>query len=284
MARHAARISLSSRRERPDRGFDSIVFVLKSPVDACRQQAQEFYIVVIVTTSHKTQSFGLAFTVLFSVLTVSIVCWCQTVSSFQKSLDPGQMPSGPACSSTADDGAIYSAVIRRTLLDVQAVYDTRANSGTKHGKSRVVLSTQTQGYPPGMGTSTTFGVEARQKLLGSASAETKSDFDARAKLHCDVTKSIEPQGTIVFVTANDVEVLAANDSGGWDAFHKKYPNSFGLTFVSAIGFNTPHDQALVYLGNQCGISCGSGYFVLLRKKRGKWEVWNMASIWASPLN
>jgi hypothetical protein len=132
-----------------------------------------------------------------------------------------------------------------------------------------------------MGTSTSFGGKARQELLAAAAAETKSDFDARAKLHCDVTRSIEPQGTIIFVSANDVAFLAANGSGGWDAFHKKYPNAFGLTFVSAIGFNTSHDQALVYLGNTCGISCGSGYFVLLRGKKGKWEVWNIARIWAS---
>lgn len=193
------------------------------------------------------------------------------VSSYQKSPDPAQTPSGPACSSTADDAAIYSAVIGGTLLK-------EAN-----GKSRVVLFTQTEGYPPGMGTSTSFGGKARQELLGSAAAETKSDFEARAKLHCDVTRSVEPQGRIIFATAKDVVgVLSANDPGAWDAFQKKYPNAVGLTFVSAIGFNTSHDQALVYLGNQCGISCGSGYFVLLKKnKHGKWEVWNIANIWAS---
>ena len=217
------------------------------------------------------------YTSVFTTIGLNLVL---LISSFQKSPDPAQTPSGPACSSTADDGAIYTAVIRRTLLDVEPDYDTSPNSGAIHGKSRVVLSTQTQEYPPGMGTSTRFGGEAREKLLGSASAETRSDFDARAKLHCDVARSIEPQGTIIFVTANDVAVLAANDSGGWDAFHKKYPNAFGLTFVSAIGFNTSHDEALVYLGNQCGISCGTGYFALLRKKKGKWEVWNIANIWA----
>jgi hypothetical protein len=216
-----------------------------------------------------------------SVLTTIGLNLMLLIPSFQKSSDPAQTPAGPACSSTADDGAIYSAVIRGTLLEVQAVYDTAPNSGAIHGKNSVVLSTQSSGYPPGMGTSTSFGGKARQELLAAAAAETKSDFDARAKLHCDVTRSIEPQGTIIFVSANDVAFLAANGSGGWDAFHKKYPNAFGLTFVSAIGFNTSHDQALVYLGNTCGISCGSGYFVLLRGKKGKWEVWNIARIWAS---
>lgn len=216
-----------------------------------------------------------------SVLTAIGLNLVLLISSFQKSPDRAQTPSGPACSSTADDGAIYSAVIRATLLDVEAVYDTAPNSGAIHGKNGVVLSTQTSGYPPGMGTSTSFGGKARQELLAATAAETKSDFDARAKLHRDVTRSIEPLGTIIFVTANDVAVLTANDSGGWEAFHEKYPNAFGLTFVSAIGFNTSHDQALVYLGNTCGISCGSGYFVLLGEKKGKWEVWNIARIWAS---
>jgi hypothetical protein len=192
------------------------------------------------------------------------------VPSFQKSSDPTQTPSGPACSSTADDADIYSAVIHGTLLKEE------------NGQSRVVLFAQTSaGYPPGMAASTSFGAKARKELLDSAAAETKSDFDARAKLHCEVTKSIEPQGRIIFVTAKEVEPLFATHSGGWDAFQKKYPDAVGFTIVSAIGFSTSHDQALVYLGNSCGILCGSGYFVLLQKKDGKWEVQSIANIWVS---
>ena len=51
--------------------------------------------------------------------------------------------------------------------------------------------------------------------------------------------------------------------------------------MSPIGFNAPHHQALVYVGNSCGMLCGAGYLVLLEKKKDKWVVQKTAQIWIS---
>jgi hypothetical protein len=68
-------------------------------------------------------------------------------------------------------------------------------------------------------------------------------------------------------------------ASGWKDFAQKYPNTTGVTIVSAIGFDASHRQALVYVGNSCGMLCGSGYVVLLEKKKDKWMATKTAKIW-----
>ena len=68
-------------------------------------------------------------------------------------------------------------------------------------------------------------------------------------------------------------------AGGWKDFAAKYPNAAGFTIVSAIAFDASHRQALVYVGNSCGMLCGTGYVVLLEKKKDKWIAAKTAKIW-----
>ena len=56
----------------------------------------------------------------------------------------------------------------------------------------------------------------------------------------------------------------------WTTFYKTYPNSSGLIFLSKVGFNNRHDQALVYVARTCGGLCGVGSYFLLGKANGKW--------------
>ena len=49
--------------------------------------------------------------------------------------------------------------------------------------------------------------------------------------------------------------------------------------MSAIGFDASHHQALVYVGNSCGMLCGNGYVLLLEKKKDKWVAAKTAKIW-----
>jgi hypothetical protein len=47
----------------------------------------------------------------------------------------------------------------------------------------------------------------------------------------------------------------------------------GLLFeVSAVGFNSDHTRALVYVGHYCGRTCGSGMYHLMAKTAGRWDV------------
>jgi hypothetical protein len=67
----------------------------------------------------------------------------------------------------------------------------------------------------------------------------------------------------------------------WTRFYKRYPDSGGYVWLSNIGFNKAHDQALVYFVNWCGTSCGSGSYILLKKTSGQWKFETAAPIWIS---
>ena len=68
---------------------------------------------------------------------------------------------------------------------------------------------------------------------------------------------------------------------GWTRFYKKYPDSSGLIFLSKVGFNPDRTQAMLYAGRQCGGLCGSGSYLLLNKRNGKWVVEKDMGLWVS---
>lgn len=70
--------------------------------------------------------------------------------------------------------------------------------------------------------------------------------------------------------------------GGTDAFDEHYPGAQGLMFLSPIGFNKSHTQALVYVENTIGFGTGSsGYLVLMTKQTGVWQVVRVQLVWIS---
>jgi hypothetical protein len=59
--------------------------------------------------------------------------------------------------------------------------------------------------------------------------------------------------------------------GGWDGFHKRYPDSGGYLIMSAVGLNREKTRAIVYTGSSCGNLCGRWGFHILEKVDGKWK-------------
>ena len=178
-----------------------------------------------------------------------------------------QSPSAATCATSPDDAAIYSAAITKVILK------------DRNDRRQLVLLSQTSaGYPAGMASFTASSTPDKKELLNSASTEAKSDFDAKAKLNCDLTGSTELKTSVVFMTPAERDELFSKASG-WKDFAQKYPNAAGFTIASAIGFNHSHNEALVYVGNSCGMLCGTGYVVRLEKKKDKWIAAKAAKIW-----
>jgi len=69
--------------------------------------------------------------------------------------------------------------------------------------------------------------------------------------------------------------------GGWDGFYQRYPNANGFTTLSRVGFNEDLSQALVYMGTMSGPLAGVGYYYLLEKKDGIWQITNQVMAWIS---
>jgi hypothetical protein len=185
----------------------------------------------------------------------------------EKPSRPAQSASAAACATSPDNAAIYLAALAKVVLK------------DRNDKRQIVLLSQTSaGYPPGMAAFTASSTPEKKELLDSASAATKNDFDAKAKLNCDLTVNAELSAAVVFVSPQESDDLLSKASG-WKDFAQKYPNAAGFTIVSAIAFDASHRQALVYVGNSCGMLCGTGYVVLLEKKKDKWIVAKTAKIW-----
>ncbi len=73
----------------------------------------------------------------------------------------------------------------------------------------------------------------------------------------------------------------------FDAVHgvfglrKKYPGAQGIMTLSRVGFNANRTQAFVYVGNQVASLAGAGYYVILGKVNGIWEIQKEDVIWIS---
>jgi hypothetical protein len=187
----------------------------------------------------------------------------------QKPPGDTEPPSTSICVPSEDDAAIYWAALTKVILK------------DRKDQLQVVLLSQTStAYPPGLGAFTSLAKPDRKQLLDSAAIVTKNDFDAKAKLDCDLTTITTLSANVAFVSPKERGELFSKASE-WKDFAQKYPNATGFTIVSAIGFNPSHNQALVYIGNSCGMLCGAGYVVLLEKKKDKWIAAKIAKIWSA---
>jgi len=201
------------------------------------------------------------------VLIITSILTLPCPRSSQKPSPSAQSASAVTCATSPDDDAIYSAALTKVILK------------DRNDKRQIVLLSQTSaGYPAGMASFTASSTPDKKELLDSASTEAKNDFDAKAKLNCDLTGSTELKTSVVFMTPAERDELFSKASG-WRDFAQKYPNAAGFTIVSSIGFNQSHNEALVYVGNSCGMLCGTGYVVRLEKKKDKWIAAKAAKIW-----
>jgi hypothetical protein len=201
------------------------------------------------------------------IFLISAVLTLPGARAAQKPSEPAQSGPTAACATSPDNAAIYLAALTKVVLK------------DRNDKRQIVLLSQTSaGYPPGMAAFTASSTPEKKELLDSAATATKNDFDAKAKLNCDLTANAEVSAAVVFMSPKESDELFSKVSE-WKDFAQKYPNAAGFTIVSAIAFDASHRQALVYVGNSCGMLCGTGYVVLLEKKKDKWIVAKTAKIW-----
>lgn len=67
----------------------------------------------------------------------------------------------------------------------------------------------------------------------------------------------------------------------WGSYYKQYPGSQGIATLSRVGFNADRTQALFYISNRCGGSCGGGFYVVMEKRDGHWVIAQEIEMWVS---
>jgi hypothetical protein len=66
---------------------------------------------------------------------------------------------------------------------------------------------------------------------------------------------------------------------GWDLLSERYPGCHGYVTFSNVGFGPGGDEAIVYTEDHCGVVCGEGTFVYLRKIDDVWRVEKKLTLW-----
>lgn len=156
--------------------------------------------------------------------------------------------------------AVYSAMIEHTILrNVK-----RTEIEIRRPFTQVVI-----------GKSTVDGREYLEyEVVGLSEATKQSFLENNAKLGKLENKFVL---RVPYVLHENNRVL-----GGTEAFYDLYPGAQGLMYLSPIGFNQNHTQALVYVESMLGFGTGSsGYLVLMTKQNGVWQVVSVKGVWIS---
>jgi hypothetical protein len=67
----------------------------------------------------------------------------------------------------------------------------------------------------------------------------------------------------------------------WLTYYEAFPRSFGKTRVSAVGYDSAVEYAIVYVEHSCHSLCGSGHIVLLHREPSRWRVVKLEMTWVS---
>lgn len=68
---------------------------------------------------------------------------------------------------------------------------------------------------------------------------------------------------------------------GWERFAARFPRADGVIRLSRVAFSTDGDWALMYYDVQCGLTCGGGSYLGLRRDGDTWRVVADVNLWAS---
>ncbi len=149
--------------------------------------------------------------------------------------------------------------------EAYAVYSTLIEGNTAR---TLVIRTETGDFPN--------GGQASEKCLAPAKGEEAvyapiiAAYRTVNKTKWLLKKKFETESPFELVPLSVFNGFFKGVPGSWAEFYKQYPNSNGITELSAVGFNVDKTIAIVYMGNSCGSLCGFGTYHVLQKKDGKW--------------
>lgn len=81
------------------------------------------------------------------------------------------------------------------------------------------------------------------------------------------------------VTQAALDTIFSQCPRGWDLLNQRFPGCRGYVTLSNIGWNASADEALVYTEDHCGVLCGEGTFIYLKKEEGTWRVMKKLTLW-----
>lgn len=131
-------------------------------------------------------------------------------------------------------------------------------------------------------------------VKGLKESKTDKDYDLKNTRHSNLQKVFPVKFKYSLVSKEEIDVLIAIGNKeftesqknrkyplpelyggeGWKYFYEKYTNANGYYKFSRVGFNSKKTFAKVYI-EAIGGSWNSSITYILKKKRGKWEIYTL---------
>jgi hypothetical protein len=112
----------------------------------------------------------------------------------------------------------------------------------------------------------------------------QATLDAFRKVNAQqesLRRSLHPSIDYELVTSAQLEPIFCHHCGFWPAYYKQFPGSQGLLTFSGVGFSADGTQAFFYFSNRCEGLCGTGDYVIMEKRDGRWALQKEINMWVS---
>ena len=171
------------------------------------------------------------------------------------------------------------SVERESFAVMTAALDSIYSSHGDH-PAMVIVADSLYQRPMGLSDSHVLGVTHKSKI----DTATIADFEAKSNRSASFPEGFQYKGLIRF-TAEESQFLRERGNEMqrtsrvvrlgepfWIAFAYAYPNAWGVTYLSPVGLNESHSEALIFVRHECGSGCASEELIVLRKRSGRWQV------------
>ncbi len=191
----------------------------------------------------------------------------------------GQKPATPTREMSAAEYEVLTACIDATLTGKErvgkgitkvAIFDT-----TKSGDDDLPRDENGRSIP---------WEKTAESLRKRESALQQSALDAFRKVNAQqafLRRSLHPSIDYELVTSAQLEPIFCHHCGFWPAYYKQFPGSQGLLTFSGVGFSADGTQAFFYFSNRCEGLCGTGDYVIMEKRAGRWVIQKEINMWVS---
>jgi len=128
-----------------------------------------------------------------------------------------------------------------------------------------------------------------QYSMGNAIDDVTVKVDAPRRLKrelqlANMTESSIPDvglSTVHRTPTASMGAIFGAGGGGWDAFYERYPGTAGTLEASLPVLTEDRSQALIYVAQSCGGTCGTGFVHLLRRTSDGWQQVRRWRVWIS---
>jgi len=180
--------------------------------------------------------------------------------------------AGDQSNISAEEYAIYAAVIGDMFAGDRVTFDTQS-------KVKILViedKTVSEHFDSAAGENES--ERLKQIFSPPISQEIIDDFVAKNAKSWQLTNSLDLKLKYTLIPKEKIKPITGDPS---DEFYRQFPDSGGYIALSRVGLNASGDQALAYMQHVCGGLCGTGHYILLLKKNGKWGVQEKFRAWIS---